>query len=71
MADDKEAWPESERAAFWSSVRGRMGELRLTHTEVADAVGFERSTFTRRLSGNTGARPDLAHARRIGAGAAA
>lgn len=51
-------WSDSDRERFWTFVRGRIGEQRLSQERVAQALGIDHANLSRRLRGQTKARPD-------------
>ena len=59
-------WGDREREAFWTYVRGRMAERRLTQSQVAEAIGLDRSVVARRLAGQIKDRPGEAMVERLG-----
>lgn len=50
-------WARSEREQFWALVRAHMAIRRLRQADVAGAIGLDRTSLSRRLSGKTRERP--------------
>lgn len=56
-AQQSDEWGNAEREQFWAIVRARMAVLRLRQSDVAEAIGLDRSALSRRLNGEIHERP--------------